>query len=246
MAVIGTIDYGNTFSKVAIFNKGNILKFLPRVPSVEIVALLKDFELEHVMLCSVSKEPTQILQELAAITCPIYVLDTSQTLPININYDTPHTLGPDRIAAAAGAAKLFPNQNCLIVDMGTCIKYDLLDHEACFQGGIISPGLQMRFKAMHTFTKKLPLITETEPWPKLIGKSTKTAMQSGVMNAILAETNGIIEMYQGQLTNIKIILSGGDAHLFETKLKYTNFVVKELVNIGLHSILEHQINKSKF
>jgi len=128
--------------------------------------------------------------------------------------------------------------------MGTCITYDLVDVDNNFHGGIISPGVQMRFKAMNTSTKRLPLL-EPQPIPTLVGKSTKHGMQSGVMNGLLAEINGLIEAYDKILTNINVIFCGGDTSYFANRIKYPNFVVPELVLIGLNRILEYNVEHKK-
>lgn len=237
-----TIDYGNSFSKLALFDGDNLVNFWPRTPSNAIREIIASCDYEKIVVCSVSKTKTEILDDLKIGAGQVIFFDSFENLPIGIHYDTPHTLGPDRVAAAMGAARIYSNDSCLIVDMGTCIKYDLLKDGNTFEGGIIAPGLKMRFKAMHEFTKKLPLITEIEPWPALLGKSTHAAMQSGVLNGILAEMEGIIGQYGQFLTKFKIILTGGDAQMFAVRLKYPNFVVPELVNIGLYHFYKHQIN----
>jgi type III pantothenate kinase len=135
---------------------------------------------------------------------------------------------------------LFPEQNVLVVDMGTSITYDLLDSLGTFQGGLISPGVRMRFKALHTFTKRLPLF-DPEKDPGFIGKSTKQAMQSGVMNGTLAEIEGIINRYRHEIPSLCVVLCGGDLPFFESSLKPPIFAVPELVLIGLNRILTYNV-----
>ncbi|MEZ4902933.1 MAG: type III pantothenate kinase [Spirosomataceae bacterium] len=178
----------------------------------------------------------------------VHVLQLSPTLPLPIqkNYDTPATLGADRLAAAVGAKVLFPNDHCLVIDMGTCVTYDWVSAAATFEGGIISPGLRMRFQAMHTFTKRLPLI-EVMPqatllWPSLLGKSTQTAMESGAFNGLLAEMEGFIQRYQQERGECQVLLCGGDGPLFENSLKSRIFAAPNLVLIGLNRILQYNVN----
>jgi type III pantothenate kinase len=236
------IDFGNTFSKIGYFNGDKLQEYLPKIESNQIIKVCQKYDYEQIMICSVTKNVDEIEKEFSVLGKNINILTPHTLLPIQKNYETPETLGADRLAAAVGAASIFPNENTLIIDMGTCIKYDLVEKGIIFQGGIIAPGLKMRFKAMHVFTKKLPLIESYEPWPNLIGKNTIQAMQSGVLNGILAEMDGIIDQYSAQLTKFKIILCGGDATLFESRLKYPTFVVPELVPIGLNRILLYNLN----
>jgi type III pantothenate kinase len=231
------IDFGNTYSKIGYFEDSVLIEYFPKINSETVINFCKNIDFEQIMICSVTKSAEELRQEFAVLNKIVKILEPNTPIPIQKNYETPQTLGGDRLAAAVGATVIFPNENCLIIDAGTCIKYDFVENGAIFQGGIIAPGLRMRFKAMHHFTKKLPLIENYEPWPKLIGKNTVNAMQSGVLNGMVAEINGIIDQYATQLTKFKIILCGGDAPLFESRLKYPTFVVPELVPIGLNRIL---------
>ncbi len=231
------IDLGNTFSKIGYFENEKLIEYFPKINSETVVHFCQNIDFEQIMICSVTKSVDELKKEFSVLNKIVKILEPTTSIPIQKNYGTPETLGADRLAAAVGATSIYPNENCLIIDAGTCIKYDFVENGDTFQGGIIAPGLRMRFKAMHHFTKKLPLIENYEPWPKLIGKSTVTAMQSGVLNGMVAEINGIIDQYAAQLTIFKIILCGGDAPLFESRLKYPTFVVPELVPIGLNRIL---------
>jgi type III pantothenate kinase len=230
------IDLGNTFSKIGYFDGEKLLNFWPKIASNNVVEYCKALDFDQIMISSVTKDGETLNADFACLGKPIHIFNNSDVIPIKNDYETPYTLGPDRLAAAVAANALFPNKNCLIIDMGTCIKFDLVE-ESCFKGGIIAPGLRMRFKAMHQFTKKLPLIENYDEWPHLIGKNTTSAMQSGVFNGMLAEINGIIEQYMAHLTIFKIILCGGDAPFFESRVKYPTFVVPEMVPIGLNRIL---------
>jgi type III pantothenate kinase len=157
-------------------------------------------------------------------------------LPIKNNYATPKSLGKDRLAAAVGAWSLFPNQNSLSIDVGTAIKFDLINQASEYIGGSISPGISLRFQSLHNFTAKLPLVQYKNSHP-LIGFDTETSILSGVLNGINSEIDGLIELYKVQYPDLKIILSGGDSIYFENNLKSNIFAVSNLVQIGLNEIL---------
>jgi type III pantothenate kinase len=171
----------------------------------------------------------------------VFMLDHKLPLPIKNNYGTPETLGVDRIAAVCGAQQIFPFQNCLVIDAGTCVTFDIIDKDGVYYGGAISPGMHMRFKAVHTFTARLPLISPV-PEAKLIGDSTETSIQSGVINGMAAEMVGIIQRYQVKFNDLRVILCGGDTLFFENKLKASIFASPELVLVGLNSILIYNVS----
>jgi type III pantothenate kinase len=235
------IDYGNTFAKIGYFEENNLIDYFPKIKVENLISYCQKLDFEAIMVCSVTKSNQEILHDFSVLYKKVFVLSAETSLPIEKNYETPQTLGADRLAAAVGASVIYPNENTVIIDTGTCIKYDLLENGAIFQGGVIAPGLRMRFKAMNYFTKKLPLIENIDPWPQLVGKNTLEAMKSGVLNGMVAEINGILEQYSAELTKFKIILCGGDASLFESRLKYPTFVVPELVTIGLNHILFYNL-----
>lgn len=170
------------------------------------------------------------------------VLDHTCKLPIKLDYETPETLGADRIALAVGATELFPNENNLVIDLGTCATLDLVDSSKVFHGGIIAPGLMMRMKAMSTFTQSLPDISEE--WQELgsleIGKSTKQSLLAGSFNGLLKEINSTIKTFEQDFASINIILTGGDAKFFESRLKAHIFAGSKIVEIGLYRIWKHQ------
>lgn len=235
-----SIDLGNTYAKTGLFEGSTLTETHWKLTYLELVNYVQIVRPQRIMVSSVSYSEEQLRAEFAEITAEIYLLKSTTPVPIKKLYDTPETLGADRVAAAVGARVLYPDKSCIVIDMGTCITYDLVGLDDNFYGGIISPGVRMRFKAMSTFTKRLPLL-EPEAIPELIGKSTKHAMQSGVMNGILSEMNGFVEEYSKVLTNINVILCGGDATYFANRIKNPNFVIPELVLIGLNRILEYNV-----
>ncbi len=164
--------------------------------------------------------------------------------PLESDYLTPETLGPDRFAAAVGAHALFPGQNNLIVDLGTCLKIDFVEKGGVFQGGAISPGVNMRYQALHTFTAKLPLMGIPDQFPDFTGgRTTPESLHAGVLLGILAEVEGIIRRYEDKMGQINVLLTGGDASFFEGRLKNAIFVAQNLVLIGLAETKKHHAKK---
>ncbi|RYF49475.1 MAG: type III pantothenate kinase, partial [Cytophagaceae bacterium] len=174
------IDWGNSSLKTGWF-RGQDLIEVNRYESPD--ALIAEFSkrpARHVLVSSTSRPATDIRRQLTELGSDFWVLDSQTSVPIRKGYDTPATLGADRVAAAVGAVTLFPDQACLVLDLGTCLTADLVDQDAVFQGGLISPGLRMRFRAMHEQTARLPLVevpTEAnQHWPALTAKNTVQAM----------------------------------------------------------------------
>ena len=169
-----------------------------------------------------------------------YFIEFSETtsIPINNNYSTPETLGEDRLAAVVAANYLFPKNNCLVIQAGTCITFEFIDQQKNYLGGAISPGIDMRLKALDTFTAKLPLIERKENID-LIGTTTKSSILSGVMNGILEEVEGIITRYQNLYPGLMVVLSGGDMNYFDKRLKNNIFALPNIVLTGLNIILDY-------
>lgn len=233
------VDVGNTFTKVGIFEKDS----LQRKEMFDAVGELQHFlfhtPAENLLISSVTIGLNEIASWSIAARRKI-ILHPELPLPIQNRYTTPASLGVDRLAAACGAKLTFPDQDCLVVDIGTCINYEFVNKEGEYLGGAIAPGIKMRFEAMHHYTAKLPVAMSTET-PPLIGNSTIGCLQSGVMNGIREEINGTIQRYDIQYPGIRVILCGGDAHFFENHLNPTIFVAPDLVLIGLNSILLHNV-----
>jgi len=242
------IDIGNSFTKCAIFEKQKLVKVfvfdelnLKNIKNI----LAKNKKIKSVILSSVVKHSKEI-NKFLSVHFNFTELTYQTFLPIKNLYQTKETLGNDRIAAAVAANAMFPNKNVLIIDIGTCIKYDFVNNKNEYLGGGISPGLLMRFKALNNFTDKLPLHT---PDPsqrgeiRLIGNTTEASIRSGVQNGMLAEIIGIIGEYENKFKNLKIILAGGDTDFFERKIKKTIFADPHLVLKGLNLILNFNEKK---
>ena len=230
-----TVDIGNTRTKAALFENGKLERYWYKATP----ALLQTVRpyLKNVIVSSVG-ENTGKEWERFAPNARFWQLSAQTPLPFANRYATPETLGIDRIAAITGAYALHPNADCLVIDAGTCITFDLLDAKKGYLGGSISVGLHIRAKALHTFTARLPLLEDLDRTP-LIGNDTKTCIASGIVNGAVAEIEGIITRYKQEYPHLQVLMCGGDASFFERQINIPIFVASDLVHIGLNKILEH-------
>ncbi len=236
------IDAGNTRTKIAIFEGDHLLEKHVFVEADAARAFLSANHASHLLVSAATDAGVQ-LGQLPNVSGKRCVLTAALPLPIRNRYATPETLGADRLAAASGAWHRFPGQPSLVIDCGTCINYEFVNSHGEYMGGAISPGLTMRFRAMHEGTDKLPLAA---PMPAeavpLTGDATGACLVSGVMNGMLEEIKGIMARYAGKYPDVRVILTGGDAGFFEKPLKPSIFVAPELVLDGLNSILLHNVH----
>ena len=233
------IDVGNTLVKMAVFNGREIIHHstYPNIDTTAINKLKNEFPgIKSCILGSVRNIPAELIHEIQEIVNTL-ILEPGTRLPITHKYKTFESLGADRIAGVVAVNELFPKKNALLIESGTCITYDFIDSNGVYLGGGISPGIGLRFKALHTFTDKLPLI-EPERNPELIGNTTERSILSGVINGIKAEVRGIISSYESNYENLTIILSGGNLQYFDKNLKNNIFAVPNIVLTGLNIILE--------
>lgn len=233
------IDVGNTLAKLALF-EGEEIRFVKSYETLDeqiADSIFKNFPgIRSVIIGSVRELPEAFTASFRK-NAKTLVLSPGMPLPVRLDYETPLTLGADRIAAVVAGNRLYPGKNTLVIEAGTCITYDLVDASGTYRGGSISPGLDMRFKALNTFTGKLPLIKAVRD-TALTGKSTETSIQSGVINGMLAEIRGIIREYEVIYENLTVILSGGYLDHFDKILKNNIFAVPNIVLKGLNIILE--------
>jgi len=237
------IDIGNTRIKYAGFINGQIqTKGYCIEPELE--NLLKSFsgKVNSIMLSAVKPVSEVLLLEIKNCSSNNFVLSSEMEMPFKNLYESPKTVGVDRLALAAGALFKFPNESVLIVDAGTCMTFDFIDANATYHGGAISPGLQMRLKALNTYTEMLPLV-DLEPPKDLIGRNTKESILSGVVNGMLKELDGIIDAYKLRYPEMKVILTGGDLAFFDKKLKNSIFADADTLLKGLYFILKQHANK---
>ena len=235
------IDIGNTNAKIGIFEGEELVDLILNVGDRKIEKVVKDKAPNYIIISSVKKGFGKLYSKLN-FNCNTLVFNHTTSLPIAINYNTPETLGLDRMAAVVGASRLFEGKSCLVIDIGTCITYDLIDAERAYQGGGISPGVEMRLGAMHKFTSKLPKIS-SKGTVELIGKSTTECMKSGAINGAVAEVEGMIHRYQQFFNDLTIIFCGGGAKFFESKIKDHIFAIPNLVLVGLNQILRYNLNE---
>ncbi|WP_291116497.1 type III pantothenate kinase [Flavobacterium sp. UBA6135] len=217
------IDIGNTRIKAAVFEQYTMLNFVvsDKITIQKVVAIFfKKFKIDNVILSSVSDfdYKSLVFPESIHVTS----VDNSMKFPFVNCYQTPKTLGIDRMVLAAGAVLQFPNKNRLVIDAGTCITYDYIDDKNNYLGGAISPGFKLRYESLHNYTAKLPLLQLELP-EKIIGNSTNSAIHSGVVNGVVNEIDGYINDLINQNENFTIILTGGDSDFLAKRLKSTIF-----------------------
>ena len=233
------LDFGNTRLKLAIF-EDDILKeiIVLQEDTVEhIKAILDQHAPQRSILSSVINHDQRVEEVLQQATS-FHKLTHLSKLPFTIPVGKPETMGADRIAIAAASVFLFPRKNNLAIGLGTCITYNFINQQGEFMGGSISPGMEMRFQAMHQFTAKLPLAKAHWNIP-LIGYDTTTNLQSGVVLGMAKEIDGIINAYEEKFANFNALLTGGDTHLFEPHLKNKIFADPHLIFKGLYAISQY-------
>lgn len=236
------IDVGNTLVKLAVFNNNELIH-LSKMPNLDkglIGNLLSKQDISRAVVSAVGEFPAYIA-EFISQQLPLLLFSHTTRLPINNCYKTPSTLGVDRLAAAVGANDLYPSSNVLCIDCGTAITYDLVTADGNYLGGAISPGIDMRFKALNQFTAKLPLVSFNTTFP-LLGDTTETSILSGVLNGILGEVDGYIDRVKEQYSPIIVVFTGGSSIFFDKKLKNSIFVHPNLVLFGLNRILNYNEN----
>lgn len=231
------VDIGNSKIKAALFQGGKITKRFFGDDLATIKTRLPG-HIDRYMFCTV-RDDHELIRQLFQGK-PVHILGHETPIPIVLDYDTPETLGLDRLAVAVGAFDRFQNDS-LIIDAGTCITYDLVEKSGTYKGGAIAPGLNMRMQAMAEFTASLPDIRGkwTEINDRLPGKTTKECLLQGARQAMLHEINGFIGQFMERYPNLGVIMTGGDVPYFESNLKATTFADFDLAMIGLNRILNY-------
>lgn len=235
------VDIGNTRTKVAVFEKDQPVTVFATAELVlsEIKELKEDFpQLNRAIVSSTKGAQPQLVKLLADELGHAFELDHTTPLPITNAYETPQTLGKDRLASVVGANFKFPDENVLVIDFGTAITYDLIDRQATYRGGYITPGLRMRFQALNHFTQLLPLLDPEKPQAYL-GVNTSQAIRGGIQIGLEGEVIQMVTTFQQRFENLRIILTGGDANYFESLLKNYNFATLETTLLGLNTILDY-------
>ena len=235
------IDQGNSSAKVEIFEGEKVVFYqkYERFSVEEAQSLLREYDCRQAILSTVVDEDEQLTRYLSDKLENWVCLTNETTIPIEILYETPKTLGRDRIAVCVGANYLMPDTNLLVIDVGTAITFDIVNSQNQYVGGNISLGIDMRRKALHTFTAKLPLI-EVDDDAKMIGTTTETAIESGIIHGIAGEINSFIAAVSEVYPNLNVFLTGGSAKCFEKRIKSKIFAERNLVHIGLNRILNYR------
>ncbi len=238
------IDAGNTLVKMAVYEGKEICSFSSIGSNDFLNQVKKTFkeypDIKNAIVSSVSSLGEKDVKKLG-VYCNVHLLSVSTKVPFVNLYATPKTLGADRIALATAAFYNNRNGNTLVIDAGSCVTYDMVNENGEYLGGAISPGIAMRFKAMHNQTANLPLLEKEEDF-NLIGNSTKTSMQSGVLNGICMEIDGVINQYEDRFVDLTVILTGGDAQFLSKRLKNTIFAHSNFLLEGLNYLLEYNKN----
>ncbi|MGM0634535.1 MAG: type III pantothenate kinase [Bacteroidota bacterium] len=239
------IDIGNTRTKWAVYEAIKPLKFssvLHRETFEKISEIIQtNSNIEYSIISASGKIDSKLIELLQNKT-KLIILDSQTKIPFQNNYNTPKTLGKDRIALMAAARLHYPSQNVLVVDLGTCITYDVITEENIYQGGAISPGIEMRLKALHKFTENLPLQNPNYNFTEKIGKSTQESINIGVVEGVAKEIEGFYKEYLAAFQDLTLILTGGDAEFLAKQLKNSIFADLKFHLDGLNSIIE--FNKS--
>ena len=232
------LDVGNSLLKIALFEKSELIQKFKFSENYKrnIEDIISKYKVTHSIISNVGRIDDSTINILKETT-NLLLVSNQLKIPFKNLYKSKNTLGQDRLALVSAAAFNFPNENVLIVDVGSCITYDFKNNNNEYLGGGISPGISMRFKSLNTFTSNLPLI-DFDNIHKLIGNNTKNSINSGVINGTISEINGIIQQYCEEFKNIRIILTGGDSNFLLKRIKNSIFADQNFLLVGLNKLLE--------
>ena len=238
------VDIGNTLLKLAVFDGGRLVaqQCVGELREETFAGLLGGARAARAVVASTRGEAPAIVEAVRRHTDYLLEFTPATPVPIGNAYLTPATLGRDRLAAAVGAATLYPGRNALIVDFGTAVTLDFVSADGVVRGGCISPGMAMRFRALHEYTAALPLCDATDS-AELLGRTTDEAVRLGVMNSLAFEIEGYIARMQGEIEDLCVIFTGGDTNFFAKRIKNTIFANCNLVFWGLNRILEYNASE---
>jgi type III pantothenate kinase len=239
------IDSGNTLVKIAVFDEDTIVHKTELDLNTLLFAnhIIEEYPISSAIISDVSNMAEPVVQMLPS-ELPVLRMTGTTSVPIKLNYQNAETLGSDRLAAVVFASDYFPGSNVLAIQAGSCITYDLVTANDEYMGGAISPGLEMKLKALNTFTARLPLVKKKEI-NFIEGYNTELSILSGVINGSIAEIDGMIDFYRSKYNDLKVIISGGDIFFFDKKLKNRIFAIENLVLKGLNIILEYNVKLEK-
>ena len=231
-------DFGNTRLKAAIFDGDDIKEVIiladDAVHTIE--AFVQKHKPQNSILSSVINHNTEIEHTLAVNT-QFHKLTNLTNANFTTPVGSPQTIGADRLALSAAAVHFFPDNNNLVISLGTCITYNLINQQHQFIGGSISPGMQMRFKALELFTAKLPEVSPQWNYP-LLGYDTETNILSGVLAGMSFEIDGFITACADKYSNFNVVLTGGNTEHFAQRLKNRIFADQNFLFKGLYALSE--------
>ena len=234
------IDIGNTVAKIALFEGTSMVEVVYESnQSLDCLeTICAKHSVEKGIVATVIDLNEKVLSQIGKLPIPVVLLNNTTPLPVINLYKTPETLGYDRMASVIGANEQFPDKDILVIDAGTCITYEFIDSCGQYHGGSISPGLNMRLKALHQFTGRLPLVS-FKGEVLTLGEDTETAIRSGVVKGIEYEIAGYIRTLKHKYPELLVFLTGGDDFSFDTNLKSIIFADRFLVLKGLNRILNY-------
>jgi type III pantothenate kinase len=237
------IDIGNTSIKIAVFDHTDSLKYVQKLTSGEFFdqtdKVLKSYPVQYAVISQVGRNIPGIKMYFRKKNIPLYQVSAKMKLPFTIAYQTPETIGADRLGLVAGALLHTKNKNILIIDAGTCITYDFIDKNNIYHGGAISPGIYLRYKSLNDYTANLPLLTIPEKHPvALTGKNTISSIQSGVIRGVVNEIEGFIVKYNLKYPDFTVYLTGGDQKVLDRYIKNKIFVSSKFLLLeGINYLL---------
>lgn len=232
------IDFGNTLIKIGLLVNDELMEVIEfkDLSVKQLKKIIEEFKIQTAIISSVTGKSKSIEVEIKKII-PTIILSEKTSVPVINLYQEKKKLGKDRLVGAVAGSKMFPKKSVLIINCGTCIIYDFVNVKGEYLGGSISPGLEMRLNALHTFTSKLPKIKKAVP-EKFIGSTTQQSILTGVVFGISKEIDGMINEYKMDYKGLKVIVSGGDSSMFVPHLKNKIFAVPQIVLRGLYQILK--------
>ncbi len=232
------LDIGNTRTKIGLFRGADMVEHLVWTDwtAADLQAYGEQAGVDRIIISSVAAAE-EALFDILVERFTVVEMSHTTPLPFQNGYQTPKTLGKDRLAAVAGAQALYPATDCLVIDCGTCIKYEWLTADGVYHGGNIAPGAGMRIRAMHHFTARLPEVPLGMP-ADFIGRSTETALQNGALRGAVLEIEGFVRLFQAGSSQMQVLLTGGDADFFAPYLDVLPVKTEHnLTLIGLNHIL---------
>ncbi|MDG2343253.1 MAG: type III pantothenate kinase [Flavobacteriales bacterium] len=236
------IDIGNTNVKLATFQSDSIVA-KKVVEHSQLIQYLKTINFKKGIVSNVGN--VELENKVLSAYSSIIQMSSTLKLPIQSSYLSMETIGNDRLANAVGAFVENPNSNSLIIDAGSCLTFDFIDSTNCYQGGAISTGLNMRFKALNAFTEKLPLLDTTSEKLQLVGNNTNSSIVAGVVNGMVGEIVNTIASYRSKYTSLTIFMTGGDTDFLQSIVgieKNGIFALENLTLKGLNNILETNVS----